>query len=173
MLAPVNKQLTLYVGVKAGAGTGGIGEPGPQGPVGPAGPQGAVGPTGATGPAGATGSAGPTGATGAAGAAGTSFPAFGYSTKTASYTAVNGDFAGNKLIEMNVASANNFTVNSGLTGTEPLAICQMGAGQTTIVAGSGVTILSSQGLKMRATDSMATLVPCGTNRYRLSGDTTL
>ena len=154
MLAPVNKQLTLYVGVKAGAGTGigGIGEPGPQGPVGPQ---------------------GPAGATGSAGAAGTSFPAFGYSTKTASYTAVNGDFAGNKLIEMNVASANNFTVNSGLTGTEPLAICQMGAGQTTIVAGSGVTILSSQGLKMRATDSMATLVPCGTNRYRLSGDTTL
>ena len=36
MLAPVNKQLTLFVGVKAGAGTGtgGIGEPGPQGPVG-------------------------------------------------------------------------------------------------------------------------------------------
>lgn len=39
MLAPVNKQLTLFVGVKAGAGvgTGGIGEPGPQGPTGPAG----------------------------------------------------------------------------------------------------------------------------------------
>lgn len=67
MLAPVNKQLTLYVGVKAGAGTGtgGIGEPGPQGPVGPTGPAGAIGPTG---PAGATGAQGPQGADGANGA---------------------------------------------------------------------------------------------------------
>jgi hypothetical protein len=116
--------------------------------------------------------AGNAGTNGTNGTNGTSFPAFGFSTKTANYTAVTGDFAGNKLIEMNVASANTFTVNTGLTGTEPLAIAQMGAGQTTIVAGSGVTILSSQGLKLRAVDSMATLVPCGTNRYRLSGDTT-
>lgn len=113
------------------------------------------------------------GPAGADGANGTSFPAFSFATKTASYVAVTGDFSGNKLIEMNVASANTFTVNSGLTGTEPLAIAQMGAGQTTIVAGSGVTILSSQGLKLRAVDSVVTLIPCGSDRYRLAGDTTL
>ena len=142
MLAPVNKQLTLFVGVKAGAGVGpgGIGEPGPQGPVGPA---------------------------------GTSFPAFNRDVKTANYTAVTGDFAGNKLIEMNLATANTFTVNTGLTGTEPLAIAQAGVGQTTIVAGSGVVIYAANGaLKLRAQHSMVTLVPIGSNSYRLSGDIT-
>jgi hypothetical protein len=125
-----------------------------------------------SGPKGDTGAAGSNGTNGTNGSNGTSFPAFSYATKTVNYVAVTGDFSGNKLIEMNVASANTFTINSGLTGIEPLAIAQMGAGQTTIVAGSGVTILSSQGFKLRTVDSCATLIPCGTNRYRLSGDTT-
>ena len=107
------------------------------------------------------------------GAAGTSFPAFSRSVKTANYVAVTGDFSGNKEIEMDVATANTFTVNSGLTGIEPLAISQGGAGQTTIVAGGGVTILSAGGaLKLRVQQSVATLIPIGSNVYRLAGDIT-
>ena len=107
------------------------------------------------------------------GAAGTSFPAFSRSVKTANYVAVTGDFSGNKEIEMGMATANTFTVNSGLTGIEPLAISQGGAGQTTIVAGVGVTIYSAGGaLKLRVQQSVATLIPIGSNVYRLAGDIT-
>lgn len=107
------------------------------------------------------------------GAAGTSFPAFSRSVKTASYVAVTDDFSGNKEIEMDVATANTFTVNSGLTGIEPLAISQGGAGQTTIVAGAGVTIRSAGGaLKLRVQESVATLIPLGSGVYRLAGDIT-
>lgn len=66
------------------------------------------------------------------------------STKTASYTLALAD-AGTTIL-MNVATANNLTVppNSSVAlpiGTE-IQIAQKGAGATTIVAGSGVTIRS-------------------------------
>jgi hypothetical protein len=76
---------------------------------------------------------------------------------------------------MNVASANNLTVplNSSVafaTGTQ-VNIAQMGAGQTTVVATSGVTISSSQGLKLRTQYSIATLIKVGTDTWYLTGDT--
>lgn len=63
-------------------------------------------------------------------------------TQTASYTLVLAD--ANKLVRMNVASANDLTIppNSSVAfgiGTV-IYVEQMGAGTTTIVAGSGVTI---------------------------------
>ena len=66
-------------------------------------------------------------------------------TQIASYTLVIGD-AG-KIVEMNVASANNLTVppNSSVAfvvGTL-IPVSQIGAGQTTVVPGAGVTINSS------------------------------
>jgi hypothetical protein len=93
--------------------------------------------------------------------------------QTASYTLVASD--ADKLVEMNVASANNLTVplNSSVafsTGTQIL-LAQYGAGQTTIVATSGVTIRSNGGkLKLNAQYSGATLIKIDTNEWYLFGD---
>jgi hypothetical protein len=93
--------------------------------------------------------------------------------QTASYTLVLSD--ADKLVEMNVASANNLTVplNSSVafsTGTQIL-LAQYGAGQTTIVATSGVTIRSNGAkLKLNAQYSGATLVKIGENEWYLFGD---
>jgi hypothetical protein len=93
--------------------------------------------------------------------------------QTASYTLVIGD--ADKLVEINNASANNLTVplNSSVafsTGTQIL-LAQYGAGQTTIVATSGVTIRSNGAkLKLNAQYSGATLVKIDTNEWYLFGD---
>jgi hypothetical protein len=93
--------------------------------------------------------------------------------QTASYTLVIGD--ADKLVEMNVATANNLTIplNSSVafaTGTQIL-LAQYGAGQTTVVATSGVTIRSSGGkLKLNAQYSGATLIKIATNEWYLFGD---
>jgi len=93
--------------------------------------------------------------------------------QTASYTLVLSD--ADKLVEMNVGSANNLTVplNSSVafsTGTQIL-LAQYGAGQTTVVATSGVTIRSNGGkLKLNAQYSGATLVKIAENEWYLFGD---
>ena len=93
--------------------------------------------------------------------------------QTASYTLVLSD--ADKLVEMNVASANNLTIppNSSVafsTGTQIL-LAQYGAGQTTVVAGSGVTIRSNGGkLKLNVQYSGATLIKIGTDEWYLFGD---
>jgi hypothetical protein len=93
--------------------------------------------------------------------------------QTASYTLVLSD--ADKLVEMNVGSANNLTVplNSSVafsTGTQIL-LAQYGAGQTTVVAMSGVTIRSNGAkLKLNAQYSGATLVKIAENEWYLFGD---
>ena len=93
--------------------------------------------------------------------------------QTASYTLVIGD--ADKLVEMNVATANNLTIplNSSVafaTGTQIL-LAQYGAGQTTLVATSGVTIRSSGSkLKLSARYSGATLIKIATDEWYLFGD---
>lgn len=93
--------------------------------------------------------------------------------QTASYTLVLSD--ADKLVEMNVASANNLTVplNSSVafaTGTQIL-LAQYGAGQTTVVATSGVTIRSNAGkLKLNVQYSGATLIKIAENEWYLFGD---
>ena len=93
--------------------------------------------------------------------------------QTASYTLVLSD--ADKLVEINNASANNLTVplNSSVafsTGTQIL-LAQYGAGQTTIVATSGVTIRSNGAkLKLNAQYSGATLIKIDTNEWYLFGD---
>lgn len=95
--------------------------------------------------------------------------------QTGSYTLVLGD-AG-KVVEMNVASGNNLTVppNSSVafpTGTVIEAF-QYGAGQTTVVAGAGVTIRSSGGkLKLTGQYSGGALRKIGTDEWCLVGDIT-
>lgn len=93
--------------------------------------------------------------------------------QTASYTLVLSD--ADKLVEMNVGSSNNLTVplNSSVafsTGTQIL-LAQYGAGQTTIVATSGVTIRSNGAkLKLNVQYSGATLIKIDTNEWYLFGD---
>ena len=92
-----------------------------------------------------------------------------------SYTLALTDVA--YIVEMNNASANTLTVppNSSVafpTGTQ-IIVLQTGAGQTTIAAGSGVTINSS-GSKLKLTGqwSAATLIKRATNTWVLVGDIT-
>lgn len=93
--------------------------------------------------------------------------------QTASYTLLLSD--ADKLVEMNVGSANNLTIplNSSVafsTGTQIL-LAQYGAGQTTIVATSGVTIRSNGGkLKLNAQYSGATLIKIASDEWYLFGD---
>lgn len=93
--------------------------------------------------------------------------------QAASYTLVLPDRG--KLVEMNVAIANNLTVppNSSVAfaiGTQIL-ITQYAAGQTTVVAGTGVTIRSVTGaLSLAGQYSAATLLKIGTDEWYLFGD---
>ena len=93
--------------------------------------------------------------------------------QTASYTLVLSD--ADKLVEMNVATANNLTIplNSSVafaTGTQIL-LAQYGAGQTIVVATSGVTIRSNGGkLKLNVQYSGATLIKIDTDEWYLFGD---
>jgi hypothetical protein len=93
--------------------------------------------------------------------------------QTASYTLVLSD--ADKLVEMNVGSANNLTVplNSSVafpTGTQIL-LAQYGVGQTTIVATSGVTVRSNGGkLKLNVQYSGATLIKIAENEWYCFGD---
>jgi hypothetical protein len=96
--------------------------------------------------------------------------------QTASYTLALTDI--NDLVEMNVATANNLTVplNSSVAfpiGTK-IDIAQYGAGQTTVVATSGVTVRSAGGaLKLAVQYSGASLVKIGTDEWYLFGDITV
>ena len=96
-----------------------------------------------------------------------------FNRQAASYTLVLAD-AG-KIVEMNVASANNLTVplDSSVAytiGTE-IQVLQYGAGQTTIVATSGVTLRSkSSQLKIGNQYTGVTLVKVGTNEWYVIGN---
>ena len=96
--------------------------------------------------------------------------------QTASYTLALTD--ADKLVEMNVATANNLTVplNSSVAfaiGTK-IDLAQYGAGQTTVVATGGVTLRSAGGaLKLALQYSGASLVKIATNEWYLFGDITV
>jgi hypothetical protein len=95
-----------------------------------------------------------------------------FSRQTASFTLTLA--TQNKIIEMNVASANSLSVPTNASvafpiGTE-IAVTQYGAGKTTIVPLSGVTIRSAGGFKsLSAQYAMATLVKVATNEWYLVG----
>jgi hypothetical protein len=90
--------------------------------------------------------------------------------QTASYTLVLAD--ADKLVEMNVATANDLTIPASVfsAGTQIL-LAQYGAGQTTIVAGAGVTIRSNGAkLKLNVQYSGATLIFLSASECYLFGD---
>lgn len=89
-----------------------------------------------------------------------------------SYTLVLADAF--KLVAMANASANTLTVppNSSVAfpdGTR-IDLSQDAAGQTTIAAGSGVTIRSPETLKLRKQWAKATLIKRGTDTWDLEGN---
>ena len=93
-------------------------------------------------------------------------------TQTASYQLVLTDSG--KVVEMNVAGANNLTVPGNATVAFPVGtiieICQLGAGQTTIVAG-GATVLRSAGSNLKITSqySSASLRKRATDEWVVTG----
>lgn len=92
--------------------------------------------------------------------------------KVASYATVDADFESRtlRLIEMEVGAANDLTVSAGHTGTKPVGIIQKGVGQTTLVADTGVTLLSEGGnLKLSSQYAAATLIPLGSDTYYVIG----
>lgn len=94
-------------------------------------------------------------------------------TQTTSYTLVLGDSL--KMVEMNAAGANNLTVPPNSSVAFPTGaivyIRQYGAGTTTIVAGSGVTIRSRGGLlNMAGQYAEAVITKRATDEWVLSGD---
>lgn len=95
-------------------------------------------------------------------------------TKTANYSLLLADNL--NIVEMDVASANTVTIppNSAVSfpvGAYIAAIVQKGAGQTQIVAGSGVTLRSRSGAtKLTAQWSAATLYQRAINEWVLAGD---
>jgi len=157
------------------------GEDGAAGPPGRNGDAGSAGSTGAAGPIGPAvflvgddGEEGQPGMTvvGPQGAAGSPLS---INTQTASYTLVLAD-GNNVQVDMNVASANNLTVppHSSVAfavGTAILA-CQYGAGQTTVVAGAGVTLRNPSSLTTRARYSTIGLVQIASDEWVVSGDLT-
>jgi hypothetical protein len=94
------------------------------------------------------------------------------SAQTASYTLVLADK--NKVVEMNVGSANTLTVppNSSVAfpvGTQ-IRVLQTGTGQCTITNGAGVTVNGTPGLKLRTQWSSATLLKRATDTWVALGD---
>lgn len=92
--------------------------------------------------------------------------------ETASKVSVLGDAGA--YIRMSVGSANTYTVppNSSVAhpvGTQ-ITLRQAGAGQTTIVAGSGVTVNSAETLKLRKQGSTATLIQVAIDVWDVTGD---
>ena len=111
--------------------------------------------------------------TGTATAGGINAPIHSVNTQTGtSYTLVLGD--ANGLVDTDNASANTVTVppNSSVTfpvGTQVLVV-QQGAGQTTIVAGSGVSLRAKDGLKLAGGSyAGATLVKRATDDWYVIG----
>jgi hypothetical protein len=92
--------------------------------------------------------------------------------QTASYTLVLADK--NKLVEMDVASANTLTVPPNSSVAFPVGsqirVLQTKAGQCTLTAGAGVTINGTPGLKLRTQWASATLIKRATDTWVAVGD---
>ena len=93
--------------------------------------------------------------------------------QTASYTLVLAD--ANKLVELNVATANTLTVPTNATVAFPIGtqilVAQYGAGACTLTAASGVTVRSeSSKLKTNGQYAGATLVKIATDEWHVFGN---
>ena len=82
----------------------------------------------------------------------------------------------NKVVTLDNASAIALTVPLNASVAYPtgaqIHLYNKGAGQVTVAGDAGVTVNSSNGLKLRAQYSVATLIKLDTNTWVLIGDTT-
>ena len=101
-------------------------------------------------------------------------------TQTASIT-LSASFAKDSFVQMNVASANTVTIPPDSTYSYGVGASidfqQLGAGQTSFVAGAGVTfqaasVNGSTALKMRGQYSVATALKVAANTWAIFGDLT-
>lgn len=87
------------------------------------------------------------------------------------YTLAEADLKGNVIRTMDNATAITLTIPTGLTGTEAVTIVQKGAGQVTVAAAVGVSLLSPDSrYSTRVTNSTLSIIPMGGEVYRLAGD---
>ena len=140
-----------------------------------AGAQGTTGAQGASGTNGAQGLTGSQGATGAQGTTGTTGGGIaGFNAQTGTtYTLVAGDV--NKLVTANNASAITITVPPSVySANDVINVQQIGVGQVTFAAGSGVTITSngatSAAPKIRAQYSACSIICSASNTFTIIGD---
>lgn len=101
-------------------------------------------------------------------------------TQTASIT-LGATFVKDSFVQMNVASANTVTIPTDATYTYPIGSSidfqQLGAGQTSFVAASGVTFQAASvnavaALKLRGQYSVATALKVAANTWAIFGDLT-
>ena len=135
---------------------------------------GSIGPSGGyTGSAGFTGSQGVQGTVGFTGSVGAGTVYITQNTQTSSYTLALSDDG--KIVSMNVATANNLTIPPSSSvnytiGTQ-IIVSQYNVGQTTIVAGLGVTLRSANGaLKIANRYSSAALIKIAADEWYVFGD---
>lgn len=99
-------------------------------------------------------------------------PALTVVKKTENYTLVIGDVGSH--IRMDVATANTLIVPTNAAAAFPIGTTisfrQVGAGQTTIAASSGVTIDTAETLKLRKAGSTGALLKVAANQWELTGD---
>lgn len=92
----------------------------------------------------------------------------------ATETGVNRDASASDigaLVQMDNAAANTLTIPAGIAQAgAQIHVEQIGAGQTSIVAGTGVTVNTAATLKLRARFSVATLICKGGDVWTLTGD---
>jgi len=95
-----------------------------------------------------------------------------FNTRTSSYILQASD--ADKMVEMNVGSANNLTVPPNVfTAGQQILISQYGAGQTSLVAQLGMTLRSNGGkLKLTGQYSGATIVFRSATEAYVFGDLT-
>jgi hypothetical protein len=122
------------------------GATGATGPAGATGTPGASGASGATGPLGATGATGPLGATGATGATGTAENLQKVITGDTTLASADNNYT---IFINNGSSAVNITVPTGLVANFNAGFVQEGSGLVTFVQGSGTTLHSATGLKLK------------------------
>ena len=96
-----------------------------------------------------------------------------HTSPAANYTLALTD--GNSLIEMNVAAANTLTVPPDSTVAFPVGttveVGQFGAGQTSIVAGAGVTLRSyNNNLRLAGINAMCSLIKRNANDWWVAGN---
>ena len=93
---------------------------------------------------------------------------------TTARVAGSSDFWGNRTVYFKNAAAATYTVNAGLTGTEPMVIVQdTAAGVVTITSGAGVTMKSAAGVATNGQYSHVVITPdkFTTDHYYVSGRT--